>query len=92
MRYHIKKKESLHSSELTLKSMWKTLLECKMDLGFQNERMVGHRDGAWRSLCCLCFHLLHKLGQAALHFPASFLLSKICVFYLLLVKHFKILN
>lgn len=44
-------------------------------------------------LCVVCAsHLLHKLGQAALHFPASFLLSEICVFYLLLVKHFKILN
>lgn len=37
-------------------------------------------------------HLLRKLGQVALHFPASFLLSEICMFYLLLAKHFKILN
>lgn len=35
-------------------------------------------------------HLLHNLGQVALHFPASFLLPEIRMFYLLLVKHFKI--
>ena len=37
-------------------------------------------------------HLLRKLGQDALHFIASFLLSEMCMFYLPLVKHFKILN
>ena len=44
-------------------------------------------------LCALCASLfLHNLGQGALLFPASFLLSEISVFHLWMIKHFKILN
>lgn len=31
-----------------------------------------------------------EVGRVVLHFPASVLLSEMCIFYLVLIKHFKI--